>query len=73
MNPLETKSEFEDQDLYSLRMAFADKAQNLASVNRSMALVLGEMFAKKVRYGVSYDPALENYLSIIEAAIETKS
>lgn len=55
----------EDQDFYDLRIAFADLVQDRLQTNRITALILGEVFAKKVLYGVKYSDDIENVIALV--------
>ena len=59
----------EDQDFYDLRIAFADLVQERLQSNRITALVLGEVFAKKVLYGVKYAEEIENVIALVTSEL----
>lgn len=56
-------------DFYELRNKFAQLVEEKLKTNRITALVLGEAFAKKVRYGVTYSSDIESVISLITAEI----
>ncbi|SHO33182.1 Hypothetical protein BQ3484_114 [Cedratvirus A11] len=59
----------EDQDFYDLRIAFANLVQERLETNRITALILGEVFAKKVLYGVKYSNDIENVIALVTSEL----
>lgn len=63
---LERKRKEEEEDYYLLRREFSQLAQKkIPQINRVTSILLGEAFAKKVRFGVTYSPEIENVISVI--------
>lgn len=67
---LEKKGEGEEDDFYILRKSFADLVEDSLGTNRITSLVLGEAFAKKVRYGVTYSPEIEDVITLMRREIK---
>ncbi|SPN79335.1 Hypothetical protein BRZCDTV_283 [Brazilian cedratvirus IHUMI] len=59
----------EDQDFYDLRIEFANLVQDRLQTNRITALILGEVFAKKVLYGVKYAEDIENVIALVTSEL----
>lgn len=68
---LEEKSAQEEEDFYLLRKEFAKFAREvLPSLNQITSLILGEAYAKKVRYGVTYSAEIEGQISYVVEKLE---
>lgn len=68
---LEEKSSNEEEDFYLLRKKFADYVSSHLKTNRITSLILGEAFAKKVRYGVTYSSDIERIISLMSEKINS--
>jgi hypothetical protein len=71
---LERRSKNEEEDFFLLRTKFASKAkQKFPQLSDLTALTLGEAFAKKVRYSVTYSSQIEDVISQVIDSIRSTS
>jgi len=67
---LENKSPQEEEDFYLLRKEFSKFARQHLETNNITSLILGEAYAKKVRYGVTYSSQIEDVISYLVEKLE---
>lgn len=67
---LEEKASSSEEDFYLLRKEFAKFAKDNLPLNEISSLILGEAYAKKVRYGVTYSTQIEDVISYLVDKLE---